>query len=196
MGRTYLSVKAKLLIVLEAERGPMKSVARRHNMDPSHIRRWSKNMAKLEATVMWNPRAKTLNAGRARSDGDLEEEFAAWILDRRAHELAVSTNQVIAKAVAINPSFRGGNRKAMWKWVYPFLHRHRLSIRRRTRVAQKLSGHLQEVRREFVAAINERFEPGGTLEGTPASLRVNMDETAVFFEMTSDTTNAVNARTV
>lgn len=85
----------------------------------------------------------------------------------------------------------------MWKWVYPFLHRHRLSIRRRTRVAQKLSGHLQEVRHEFVAAINERFEPGGTLEGTPASLRVNMDETAVFFEMTSDTTiNAVNARTV
>ncbi|OWY94675.1 RNA-binding protein 45 [Phytophthora megakarya] len=97
----------------------------------------------------------------------------------------------------MNPSFRNGSRKAMWKWVYPFLHRHRLSIRRKTRVGQKLSGHLQKIRSEFVAALNERFKAGGTLEGTPSSLRVNMDDTAVFFEMTSDTTiNEVNARTV
>ncbi|OWY92923.1 Pogo transposable element [Phytophthora megakarya] len=82
----------------------------------------------------------------------------------------------------------------MWKWVYPFLYRHRLSIRRKTR---KLSGHLQKIRSEFVAALNERFKAGSTLEGTPSSLRVNMDETAVFFEMTSDTTiNEVNAQTV
>ncbi|KAE9264982.1 hypothetical protein PR003_g32604 [Phytophthora rubi] len=85
----------------------------------------------------------------------------------------------------------------MWRWVYPFLKRHRLSIRRRTRVGQKLSGHLESVRQEFVEAVNERFAAGGTLENTPPALRVNMDETAVFFEMTANTTiNSKNARTV
>jgi hypothetical protein len=147
--------------------------------------------------VQRNPRARSLNTGRSRDAPALEEEAATWIIDRRRQEIAVTTDQVIAKALAIDPTFRNGHRSAMWSWAYPFLHRHRLSIRRKTRVGRKLSGHLENIRREFVEAVNERFRSGGTLEGIPPRLRVNMDETAVFFEMTSNTTiNSVNARTV
>ncbi|GMF65642.1 unnamed protein product [Phytophthora lilii] len=38
--------------------------------------------------------------------------------------------------------------------------------------------------------VNERFRPGGTLEGTPPSMIVNMDEMAVHYEQTATTTIA------
>ncbi|KAL3657789.1 hypothetical protein V7S43_017360 [Phytophthora oleae] len=77
MARAYMSTRKKLLIVLEAETSPVKAAARKHNVQPSQIRRWAKNQAKLEATVSRNPRAKTLNGGRPRQDAELEVELAA-----------------------------------------------------------------------------------------------------------------------
>jgi hypothetical protein len=45
--------------------------------------------------------------------------------------------------------------------------------------------------------VNERFQPGGTLEGTPPSMIVSMDETEVHYEQTATTTIApTNSRTV
>ncbi|KAE9029188.1 hypothetical protein PR001_g11556 [Phytophthora rubi] len=183
MVRATYTVRQKLQIVIEAteDKAAVKGTARRHGVLPGQVRRWIKDRDELETAVQVNPRVRSLNKGCPRINAALEEELAAWIIDRRKQELAVTTNQVIAKAVAMDPSFRNGNRKSMWSWVYPFLHRHRLSIRRRTRVGQKLSGHLAEVRREFVETVNERFLPGGTMEGTSPALRVNMDETAVCF---------------
>lgn len=44
---------------------------------------------------------------------------------------------------------------------------------------------------------NECFDAGSTLKVTPPAQRVNLDDTATLFEMTSNTMiNATNARTV
>ncbi|KAF4039615.1 Tc5 transposase DNA-binding domain [Phytophthora infestans] len=152
-------------------------------MYPSQIRQWRRNKERLEDTVKRNPRARAISVGRPLHAPALENKVAAWILHRRGLDIAVSTRHVISKALSIDPTFKEGDRKRLRHWVYPFVQRKRLSIRRRTHVGQKLSGHLQSVRNDFVEMVNERFRPGGTLEGTPPSMIVNMDEMAVHYEL-------------
>ena len=177
---TRRTVKEKLQIVLEAERGTIRGTARIYQVQPSQIRRWRKARHELEQSVKRNPNAKSVNEGRPTQSPEIEQSIVEWIRELRSADIAVSTRQVIAKALSLDPQFHGRNIKTLWHWVYPFLDRHHLSIRRATHVGQKLRGHLLHVQNDFVEMVNERFQPGGTLEGTPPSMFVNMDETAIF----------------
>jgi len=82
----------------------------------------------------------------------------------------------------LRPSFKQGKERRLTKWVYMFLERNGLSIRRVTRVGQKLSSHLEDVRIQTCEAIRERFAPSGTLHGIVHKHFINMDQTAVYFE--------------
>ena len=62
------------------------------------------------------------------------------------------------------------------------MSRYRLTIRRNTRVGQKLSGHLEHVRKDTVCAINKRFHDGEMLSGIQSHYLLNMDQTAIYFE--------------
>jgi hypothetical protein len=47
---------------------------------------------------------------------------------------------------------------------YCFVEQWKLSLRHVTRVGQKLSGHLQQIKEDTTTAINAMFFPGVTLE--------------------------------
>jgi hypothetical protein len=98
----------------------------------------------------------------------------------------------------MQPDFRGGNQKRLISWVYKFLARHGLLIQRVTLVGRKLSGHLKQVQDDAATAIRKRIvEVGGTLHGMDLKYFINMDQTAVYFEMKSTTTvHELGARTV
>lgn len=110
----------------------------------------------------------------------------------RSKDICVSSRQVIAKALSLDANFHDGSIDALWKWIYVYLARNQLSIRRITRQGQKLSGHLRQMQEDVVTDINQRFGSGGTLHDVPKSLFVNMDETAVFFE--AHPTSTINAK--
>ncbi|ETN10816.1 hypothetical protein PPTG_09885 [Phytophthora nicotianae INRA-310] len=98
---TRLTVKDKLRILLEAERGTVKGTARMHKVYPSQIRQWRKNRERLEETVKRNPRARAISVGRPLHAPALEDEVTVWILHRRGLDIAVSTRHVISKALSI-----------------------------------------------------------------------------------------------
>jgi hypothetical protein len=115
----------------------------------------------------------------------------------RAQDKCVTTQYICQKALSLDRSFHGGSYKALKKsWVYQFLHRHDFCLRRFTREGQKLSGHLQAQKDDFVASITERFKSDGTLCGLSDRLIINMDETPVYFEPDRATTvNKKGAKT-
>ncbi|KAF4133546.1 putative pogo transposable element with krab domain [Phytophthora infestans] len=110
---TRLAVKDKLPIVLEAERDTIKGTTRRNQVAPYQVRIWKKMKIELEAAVKRNPRARSLDRGRPCAAPQLEENLASWILECRSAEIAVSSTQVIAKALSMDRNFRGGKRSAM-----------------------------------------------------------------------------------
>jgi hypothetical protein len=58
-------------------------------------------------------------------------------------------------------------------------------------------GHLKEIQDDAAAAIQKQMEPSGTLHGIDLKYFINMDQTAVYFEMKSNTTvHKIGARTV
>ena len=93
-------------------------------------------------------------------------------------------------ALKTNEAFHDGEPRLLKRWVYQFLHRHKLAIRRPTRQGQKTSGLVAAVAEDFVGSILSRFENFGTLSGLPQINFVNMDETPVYFSPDIKTTVA------
>ncbi|KAG9403940.1 hypothetical protein AC1031_005422 [Aphanomyces cochlioides] len=84
--------------------------------------------------------------------------------------------------MSIDRTFHDGDEKKLWNWIYDFLARQHLSIRRPTRQGQKLSSQLEEIKEGFVSALTERFLPFGTLSNVAWDRVVNMDETPINLE--------------
>jgi hypothetical protein len=164
---------------------------------PADIRKWKNNLDKLKAKALQNPHAKTCGKGPTIKDLAFEQEVKFWILEQRDQDIPVRTKDIINHVIQVRPDFRGGDQQKLISWVYKFLARHGLSVRRVTRVGQKLSGHLKKVQDDAAAAIRKRLSVGGTLHGMELKYFINMDQTAVYFEMkTTTTVHEVGAKTV
>jgi hypothetical protein len=194
------TVKQKIAIVQAAYSKPryVAKFARIKGMPrDTDIRKWKKNLGKLKVKALQNPHAKTCHKGPGVEEIEFEREVKQWILDQCAMDIGVRTRDIINHVIQVKPNFKGGVQKTLIAWVYKFLARHRLSVRRVTCIGQKLSGHLKEVQDDAAAAIRKRLAEGGTLHGMDLKYFINMDQTAVYFEMKSSTTvNEVGARTV
>jgi hypothetical protein len=154
----------------------------------SDIRTWKHKLDKLKAKALVNPHAKTCGKGPTIKDFEFEQEVKFWILKQQDQDIPVQTRDNINHAIQVWPDFKGGTKKRLIAWVYKFLGRHGLSVRRVTRVGQKLSCHLKQVQEDAAVAIQKCIAPGGTLHGMDLKYFINMDQTAAYFEMKSSTT--------
>jgi transposase-like protein len=182
------SIKQKLSILQEAiEVKNIRSTAQKYKVQPCQIRSWRKQVNELKTKALVNPNSKTTHLGRPVEFLDLESKLHKWVEEMRQEDIPVRTNNIIAQAISMDVSntFKKGNAQRISRWVYCFLERWNLSIRRVTRVGQKLSGHLQQVKQDTTTAINSRFIAGGTLENVGPHYFINMDQTAVYFESKS-----------
>ncbi|RHY17292.1 hypothetical protein DYB32_010544 [Aphanomyces invadans] len=165
-------------------------LAKKYGMQGNQVLRWVRDHEKLKAAVARSPDLYSTHTGRSVARSDVEAQVLEYIKYLREHDVAISTMMLVLKARNIDPDFHGGKIKALTSWVYQFLRRNKLSIRRPTREGQKLSSTLDTTRNDFVASVCERFLPFGTLEGLDWDHVVNMDETPVFFEPKIHTTVA------
>jgi transposase-like protein len=194
------TVKQKIAIVQKAYSKPkyVAKFAREYGLArDTDIRKWKKMLGKLKEKARKNPHAKSVHKGPVVKELEFENELKEWIIQQREMDIAVRTKDIINHAIQVKPSFKNSRRATLVAWVYKFLGRHGLSVRRVTRVGQKLSGHLKEVQDDCALAIQKRMAIGGTLHGMDLKYFINMDQTAVYFEMKSNTTvDTVGARTV
>jgi hypothetical protein len=135
-----------------------------------------------------NPSARSLNRGHSVEDEQVEEGMYSWFLELSSKEIQVKTKMFVQRAIQSHPTFHDGDTKKLKNWVYKFLDRYKMSIRRITHKGQKLRSHLLDVRDDTAASIRSRFAEGGSLHGVELRNFVNMDETAVYFESKSNTT--------
>jgi transposase-like protein len=194
------TVKQKIAIVQQAYSKPNYVIkfAREYGLARDvDIRKWKRMLGKLKEKAQTNPHAKSVHKGPVVRDLEFEKDVKDWILEQREMDIAVRTKDIIYYATAANPSFKNSSQKTLIAWVYKFLGRHGLTVRRVTRIGQKLSGHLKEVQDDCANAIKKRMAVGGTLHGIDLKYFINMDQTAVYFEMKSSTTvDKVGTRTV
>lgn len=157
-------------------------VARKYGVQPNQLRHWRKNYKEICDAAMRNNKSLTIHKGRKLEYPELEVQLYNWFEQMHSQDIGVTTRQMVLECQDIEPSFKNGDQKKMERWIYCFMQRNRLSIRKITRVGQKLTGHLLEVQQDTVNAISNRLKPGGTLENIRPHYFLNMDQTAVFYE--------------
>ena len=118
--------------------------------------------------------------------------MVAWVLEQRDLHLAVTIQHIIDQAILTippsYPSFQGTR-----GWVQKFMRRNNLSLRAKTSIAQKLSAALEEKMATFLQTVRQVRKDSKY----PDNMIVNMDETPMYFDMTTNkTVNLNSAKTV
>ena len=135
---------------------------------------------------------------RKLTDVELEEKVLSWIQQRRSNMLRVSRKLIMFKAKSIYNEKCGDNEElkagfiANNGWLTKFMKRNKLSMRRRTTIAQKDPSHLTTKLVKYFMhvprlSMNTNFSP---------DCIIPMEETAVWSDMvwnvTVDTTRTID----
>jgi len=168
------------------------------NLNSSMVGRW------IKASENWtNERSskKKIGSGRKALFPEAEKVLYEWVLEQRKQGLAVTYALIQNKMREIlsEPSMIAryhnfiNDFKVSLFWLRLFLKRYGLSLRRRTKVSQKLPKQVEESLESFNKFVTQlRIEKSFELCDI-----FNMDETPVWFDMAGDfTVNPKGEKTV
>src|SRR6266498_5366831 len=197
--RTPYSIEQKKQVVAYANSNGRNEAARHFQLNGSMVGCW----VKASETWTTETRRHTMKVGSGRKAfyPEAEKKLYAWIIEQRKQGLAVTYTTVkitmfdILKEPEMTALYGNSteNFKASFRWLTLFMKRYKLSLRRRTKISQKLPKQTEELLEQFQQfvthlRIRKSFEFSNIF---------NMDETPVWFDMAGNfTINAVGDKTV
>ena len=144
--RSY-TISFKLEVVEFAENRSITAAAQKYNVDRHSVRDWKKKkneLQELSSSVNIKKRIRLGGGVRKPLSEEMEETLLEWIIERRSKMLRVSRRIIRKKAVIIygdlkriDPDRFDEKFEAINGWLFKFMKRHNLSLRRKTSVAQK-----------------------------------------------------------
>jgi DNA-binding transcriptional MerR regulator len=128
-------------------------------------------------------------AGRNYSFSDKELELINFIDKLREEKVAVTSNMIIAKMLQLKPELKDKSMGALQRMCYRILQKNNYSLRRASHLGQPLPCKSMDLFYDFFRdIIRKRQELGIYDTESDLSRIVNIDETPIFFEMTTDKT--------
>ena len=200
--RSY-AISFKLEVVEFAENRSITAAAQKYNVGRHSVLDWKKKkneLQELSSSVNIKKRMHLGGGGRKPFSEEMEETLLEWIIERRSKMLRVSRKIIRKKAVIIyadlkrvNPDRFDEKFEATKGWLFKFMKRHNLSMRRKTSVVQKdpdlliakIVSYILRVRR---IRIRYSYQPSDIIA---------FDETPVWADMVSNATvDVVGKKTV
>jgi transposase len=188
--RTSYSLEEKLVVVKYAQENGRNAAAKHFNLDGPMIGRWVKQSNKWEEE---NKKKKRAGApGKKAFYPEAEKLLYGWIIEQRKKGFAVNYISVrlqickILKEPAIQALYPTGEYgfQGNLSWINSFMKRFGLSLRRRTKISQKMpedtEQKLDEFRR-FIIRLRAQFN-------FDLNNIFNIDETPVWFDMAGNMT--------
>ena len=179
------TAETKLEAIEIAKRTSKKNAARKFSVDVRRIREWCRQEAQLKS--MRNKKAKRLSGGgRPLKMEDMEDELINWINDMRENRLRVSRKMIQRQALLLfeQRESQGESFTASEGWLFKFLRRNRLSLRRRTTTAQKTPDDVKKRVIDFLLFVYGLRNNCAYPEGAICAA----DEVAIWMDPVSDTT--------
>jgi transposase len=182
--RKFYSLREKraILKVQRDESLTDSQAAQRYSIQPIQVAKWRERFPLMGGK---KASAKTLHNGFRGKFWNHEEEILGYIIQRRSQKqgnllfliAVVSVRSVAAELARVSQIAGAQTFASLQKWVYRFLERRGLSIRRISRNVTLPNSELQSRLAVFLDDISAVMiqQPGLTF--------VNMDETAVQYEM-------------
>ena len=145
--RRAYSIEFKTEVIKFAENHSNRETGRKFKIDESMVRRWLQKKKEInEAYEQPEPSKKRLRldgAGRKPCLSTLEEELMEKIARERAEHRHVSTKLIQVWATKMAEEISLTEFKASRGWLFNFIKRYNLSIRRRTTTGQSMPRDLE-----------------------------------------------------
>jgi len=198
--KKYYTVSEKLAILKILNRRRLdnnssyREIARELGVDPSQLRRWEQQSAKLEEFYAKRKRnAKALHDGYKSQLSHIEEELLEYIFEGCEQGLPMTIRLVTAKASELDDTFRRKSMVAKEHAIRRFVKAHGLVHRVHTHESQRSLAEAEEQATEFVL----QMRPLLAERNRSQDYIINMDQTPIFFSMVPRTTlSPIGARTV
>jgi hypothetical protein len=193
------SIEQKKQVVAYAKSNGRNEAVRHFQLNGSMVGRWIKASEKWTTEI----RRYTMKVGSGRKAfyPEAEKKLYNWIIGQRKQGLAVTytTAKITMFDILEEPEMIAlyGNStekfKASFRWLTLFMKRYKLSLRRHTKISQKLPKQTEESLEKFQQFVT-RLRIQKSFE---FSNIFNMDETPVWFDMAGNfTINAIGDKTV
>jgi DNA-binding transcriptional MerR regulator len=128
-------------------------------------------------------------AGRSYSFSEKEMELINFIDKLREEKVAVTSNMIIAKMLQLKPELKDKSMGALQRMCYRILQKNNYSLRRASHLGQPLPCKSMDLFYDFFRDIIRKRQELGVYDTDEDLARiVNIDETPIFFEMTTDKT--------
>jgi hypothetical protein len=187
--RTSYSIEEKLIVVKYAKESGRNAAAKKFDLNAPMIGRWIKRSDEWEKE---NKKKMHIGSGRKAFYPEAENILYTWIIEQRKKGLAVNYISVRLQMYKI---FKEPTIQALYPtaehefqgtltWITAFMKRFDLSLRRKTKISQKLpkdtNAKLEEFRR-FIIRLRTQYN-------FDLNSIFNMDETPVWFDMAGNMT--------
>src|SRR6218665_145250 len=193
--RTSYEAGFKLRVVEYAELHGNSNAMREFGVNEKLVRDWRK----AKETLADMPKTKRARRGDVSSFPELEVELNEWVLSQRQNGYIVTRDSIRLRAVQLKKTDKYKNQPGMATflassgWCSRFMDRHSLTLRQRTKIAQKLPAVLEDK----IASFHQFIIRHRKQHDYPLSQIGNMDETPMTFDLPPNrTVNSSGARTI
>ena len=189
ISRKSYTAAQKLRVVEFAEENGNRAAGRQFNVDESNVRSWRKVKTELQNM------AKTKKACRGKRCKwpRVEHAVVEWFQEQRRKLIPVSKTMIRMKAIAVAKELEEADFVGSVSWCDRFMRRRGLSLRKRTRISQKLPADYEEKMLQFQRFIIKMRKKNNYQIGQIG----NMDEVPMCFDMPPDrTVNSKGEKTV
>lgn len=195
MLRKHLTNSQKLMILADADERQkggesLASIARSHGIQPVQIRNWRKKISRIAATKRTK---KTISCGKHGRLKQFEAEIIGWGLELQENGTDFSYVHLVKKAITLDPSLAELSKRAQYQVVRRLCIRNCLVKRRTTHMSQRHPQETVDISLQWLEVMRPIFSAPEVVQ----KYVVNMDQTAVFYSMNSNTSLALKgSRTV
>ncbi len=187
--RVNLSDRKRMveLNLLDSKKYSLTKLSRLTGVKPNTICDWKNSYQDLcQQTNLKGQRIRKAAKGPV---SEFEHEILNFIDKLREEKKPVNTNMIVAKMINLNPELKQTKKQTLQHRVYRFLKKNHYSIRKASHIGQPLPSRALDLFIDFFREINRKRHKLRIYDSKDDHDRlINIDETPIYFEMTSDKT--------
>jgi len=166
--------------------GSVRQTARLFDVPPSTMQGWVQKINEYFSTKR-KPSSYKLKAGGRKSDSfEYDRILLDFIKEGREYGMAITSSEVINKAIEIIPGFKEKTYQALHHWFKRFRQRYSYSIRKVTKMAQTLPKNYSDYIESYLSlAVRDMVQKNTDIN---SYLVANVDETPLVLEPITATT--------
>ena len=123
--RKNYTIAEKQVIIKAYERtGNLRETARKFDISPSTLSGWLANIEKIKDSNLKKTDYRNKGAGRKLDSDEYDEAIINFIKEARENEVAITSSEVILKAIEFIPSFKEKSYDSLHHWFKRFREKY------------------------------------------------------------------------